>query len=194
MSMLNLIRNGQVEMAAMLAANGMKAKAIEFIPKIRKTSVEMAESSGLKNPDEYYPDFTPDEMAAAIEAANQPQPDPAIALEQAKGEVTLKVEEGKNQLAMQKMQVDAQLSQHDAELKAQGEIAKNTAELQADLQTKEADRQNALLLAQQEANLKLEMQARDQAFQLQLERERMANAQTIASMKPDPKPASAAAN
>ena len=48
----------------------------------------------------------------------------------------LEVEEGKNQLAMQKMQMDAQMSQHEAELKAQGEVAKNTAELQADLATK----------------------------------------------------------
>jgi hypothetical protein len=66
---------------------------------------------------------------------------------------------------------------------------KNQAELEADLATKEADRQNALIIEQQKAQLQLEMQAREHAFQMQLERERMANAAHIAAMKPDPKPA-----
>jgi hypothetical protein len=177
MSMLNLILNGQIGMADRLASMGMAAKAIEFIPKIRKTAVEMAESSGLKNPDEYYPDFTEDELKAAVAAANQPKPDPALALEQAKGEVQ-----------MQLKQVDAQVATQEAQLKAQGEVAKNTAELQADLQTKEADRKNTLIIEQQKANLQLEMQAREHMFQMQLERERMANAAQIAAMKPKPEP------
>jgi hypothetical protein len=164
-------------MADRLASMGMAAKAIEFIPKIRKTAVEMAESSGLKNPDEYYPDFTEDELKAAVAAANQPKPDPALALEQAKGEVQ-----------MQLKQVDAQVATQEAQLKAQGEVAKNTAELQADLQTKEADRKNTLIIEQQKANLQLEMQAREHMFQMQLERERMANAAQIAAMKPKPEP------
>jgi hypothetical protein len=178
MSMLNLILNGQIGMADRLANFGMKAKAIEFIPKIRKTAVEMAESSGLKNPDEYYPEITDPELRAMIEMANQPPPpDPAIQLEQMKG-----------QNAKELKGVDAQVSLQEAQMKAEGDVVKNRAELEADLQTKEADRQNALILAQQDAQLKLEMQARDHAFQLQLERERMANAATIAAMKPKPEP------
>jgi len=89
---------------------------------------------------------------------------------------------------MQLKQVDAQVSMQQAQLKAEGDVVKNQAELEADLATKAADRENAMVLAQQEANLKLTMQANDHAFQLQLERERMANAAHIASMKPDPKP------
>lgn len=182
MSMLNLILNGQIGMADRLANFGMKAKAIEFIPKIRKTAVEMAESSGLKNPDYYYPPITDEELAQMVEAASQPQPDPAVQLEQMKGEI-----------AKELKGVDAQVKMREAEMKAQGEVVKNQAELEADLTTKEADRQNALIIEQQKAQLQLEMQARDHAFQLQLERERMANAAHIASMKPDPQPAKGAA-
>lgn len=178
MAMLNTILNGQIGMADRLGAAGFTAKAIEFMPKIRKTAVEMAESSGLKNPDDYYPPITEDEVAKMVEQANQPPPpDPAIQLEQMKGEN-----------AKQLKQVDAQVSMQQAQLKAEGDVVKNQAELDADLATKAADRQNAMLLAQQDAQLQLQLQANDQVFQLQLERERMANAAHIASLKPDPKP------
>lgn len=178
MAMLNNILNGQIGMADRLAAGGMQGKAIEFLPKIRNTAVKLAESSGLKNPEEYYPEITDEEIEQLKQAASQPPPpDPAIQIEQMKGENARALKE-----------VDAQVATHEAQLKAQGEVAKNEAELQADLATKQADRDNALILAQQDAQLQLQLQANDHAFQLQIERERMANAAQIAAMKPDPKP------
>jgi hypothetical protein len=176
MQMLNLILNGQIGMADRLANFGMKAKAIEFFPKIRKTAVELAESSGLKNPDDYYPAITEDEIKQLKAQAEQPQPDPAVMLEQMK-----------QQGAKELKQVDAQVSMQAAELKAQGDVVKNQAELEADMQTKEADRQNALILAQQQAQLDLQKQERELAWKTwdaeqnrQLEREKMANAANIA--------------
>lgn len=178
MAMLNSIFGIQMGMTDRLGAAGMETKAIEFLPKIRNTAVKIAESSGLKNPEEYFPEVTDDEVEQLKQAASQPPPpDPAIQIEQMKGENAKALKE-----------VDAQVATHEAQLKAQGEIAKNQAELQADLATKQADRENALILAQQDAQLKLQIQANDHAFQLQLERERMANAAHIASMKPEPKP------
>lgn len=178
MAMLNSIFGIQMGMADRLGAAGMTPKAIEFLPKIRNTAVKIAESSGLKNPEEYFPEVTDEEVQKLQEAASQPPPpDPAIQIEQMKGENAKALKE-----------VDAQVAVHEAQLKAQGEITKNQAELQADLQTKEADRQNAMILAQQDAELQLALQANDHAFQLQLEREKMANASHIASMKPEPKP------
>lgn len=171
MSMLNLILNGQIGMADRLGAAGFTAKAIEFIPKIRKTAVEMAESSGLRNPGDYYPPITDEEIAKMVEQASQPPPpDPAIQLEQMKGET-------QKQLKM----VDAQVAQQQAELKAQGEVVKNEAELRADLQTKEADRQNAIAIETIKQQGEAERQQRELAFraweiqqQADLERERMA--------------------
>jgi hypothetical protein len=185
MAMLNSIFGIQMGMADRLGAAGMTPKAIEFLPKIRNTAVKIAESSGLKNPEEYFPEVTDEEVAKLQEAASQPPPpDPAIQIEQMKGEN-----------AKELKQVDAQVSMQQAQLKAEGDVVKNQAELDADLQTKEADRQNALILAQQDAQLELEKQAREFAFkrweieqQHNLERERMANAANIASMKPEPKP------
>jgi hypothetical protein len=193
MSMLNLILNGQIGMADRLANMGLKTKAIEFIPKIRKTAVEMAESSGLKNPDDYYPAITDEELAALIEQANQPPPpDPAIMLEQVKGEVAMQLKQNEGQVTLQVEQGKIEAHLRESQLNSEVQVRKEQAQLEADMMTKEADRQSALALAQQEAQIKLEMQARDHAFQMQLERERMANAAMIAAQKPEPKPAAKA--
>lgn len=171
MSMLNLILNGQIAMADRLGAAGFRAKAIEFIPKIRKTAVDMAESSGLRNPGDYYPPITDEEISAMQEQASQPPPpDPAIQLEQMKGEN-----------AKQLKSVDAQVSMQAAQLKAEGDVVKNQAELEADLQTKAADRENAIAIERIKQQGEAERQQRELAFKAwelqqtqQMERERMA--------------------
>lgn len=200
MAMLNTVLQTQIGMTDRLAGTGFASEALDFIPKIIKTATQIAESAGMKNPDSYYPQFDDAAVAQMKQQAAQPKPDPALALEEAKGKVTMQVEQGKNQLAMQKMQVDAQVSQQEAELKAQGEIAKNTAELQADLQTKQADRENAIAIEQvrQQGAVQIEamriesaerIKAAELTQQRELETARMANAAHIASMKPKPEPA-----
>jgi SpoVK/Ycf46/Vps4 family AAA+-type ATPase len=136
MAMLNTILNGQIGMADRLAQGGFRAKAIEFIPKIRKTAVEMAESSGLRNPGDYYPPITDEELAKMQEAAAQPPgPPPEVMIEQMKGE---------NAKALK--QVDAQVSMQEAEMKAQGDVVRNEAELQADMMTADAERRSKIEL------------------------------------------------
>lgn len=181
MAMLNNILNGQMAMSDRLGAAGFKAKAIEFIPKIRKAAVQIAEASGLKNPDDYYPEITEDDVAKMVEQASQPQPDPAVALEQAKGE-TAKALKG----------VDAQIAQHEAETKAQGDIVKNQAELDADLQTAAADRENAMVIEQQRQDAQRQSDERKYAFEAwkveqanTIEREKMQHTATMAANKPE---------
>lgn len=172
MAMLNTILNGQIGMADRLSVAGFKSKAIEFIPKIRKTAVEMAESSGLRNPGDYYPPITDEEIKAMVEQATQPPPpDPAIQLEQMKGENAKALKE-----------VDAQVAIHEAQLKAQGEVVKNQAELDADLQTKAADRDNAIAIEQLKQQGEMERQQRELQFKAweieqnnAMERERLAS-------------------
>ncbi len=183
MAMLHTIIDGQIGMADRLGAAGFKAKAIEFIPKIRKTAIEMAEASGLKNPDDYYPPITDQELQQMQQTAQQPPPpDPALQVEQLRGQNAEKLK-----------QVDAQVAQQGAQLKAQGDVVKNKAELEADMQTKAADRQNAIDLANVSAQLELQKQDRELAWKTwdaeqnrQLEREKMANQAEIAASKPKP--------
>jgi hypothetical protein len=193
--MLGNIMGVQEKITAGFAQAGATSHAIDMIPKIVLSATKLAESTGLKNPDQYFPTITPEEIEQLKKAASEPQPNPKIEEIKATGEVQAQLK-----------QVDAQVSMHDAQLKAQGEVAKNTAELQADLQTKEADRQNALAIeaakqASERERQQLEMLQRreeldrEYAFKMwdaeqsrQLEREKMANAQTIAAMKPKPQP------
>ena len=104
-------------------------------------------------------------------------------------------------MLMQLKGVDAQVAQQGAELKAQGEVAKNTAELQADMQTKEADRQNAIIIAREQGAIELQKQDRELQWRTwdaeqnrALEREKMMNAQALAAMKPKPEPKGQPAN
>lgn len=130
MSMLNLILNGQIGMADRLGAAGFTSKAIEFIPKIRKTAVEMAESSGLRNPGDYYPPITDDELAQMQQDASTPKPDPEVAkaqidaqtkdaqaqrehdfrMAELQSKTTLDLKAADNKLILDKYQTDGELA------------------------------------------------------------------------------------
>lgn len=130
MSMLNLILNGQIGMADRLGAAGFTAKAIEFIPKIRKTAVEMAESSGLRNPGDYYPPITDEELAQMQQDASTPKPDPEVAkaqidaqtkdaqaqrehdfrMAELQSKTTLDLKAADNKLILDKYQTDGELA------------------------------------------------------------------------------------
>jgi ribosome-associated translation inhibitor RaiA len=190
LAMLGNVLQGQLMLADRFMGAGATEDAIDMLPKIIATMTKMAESAGIKNPEDYYPEYTEDKVAQLKELAAQPKPNPEIEKVKAQGEVQKELKS-----------VDAQVSMQEAQLKAQGEVAKNQAELDADLATKEADRQNALLLAAQEQAHDLEKQNREIAFEMwkveqanQMERDRMVNAQTIAAMKPQPEPQGRPAN
>jgi hypothetical protein len=142
-------------------------KALEMLPYVRKTLVKQGEAVGIKNIDEFYPEVTPEDIEAGkeqlAEQAKQPPLELQIEeargktqamLEQQKGQTSLQVEEGKNQLAAQQ-----------AELHAQGDVVKNQAELDADLQTSAADREKEITL---------------EAMRQQIEREKIASNERIA--------------
>lgn len=83
MMMLSQVQAGQVGLAERLAATGLptaRAKAIEMIPKIFMSSEKIAESSGLKNADEYYPEFGDEDIAKMQQEMQQggQQQDPNI--------------------------------------------------------------------------------------------------------------------
>lgn len=171
------------------------AKALDMLPFIHNTVTKFAESGGLQNPELYWPEISPDEIEQGkqILAQKAQQPDPALTLEQTKQQGAQALEDKRGQTQVQLKNVDAATDQHAAQLKADGDVVKNQAELDADLQTKAADRENAVVLAQQQHAYDLDKLDRELAFkrweveqQHGLERDRMVNAQTLAAMKPAP--------
>lgn len=143
MSMLSVIKNGQMLMAQMLSQSGLSDKALEFLPKIRKTAVREAESSGLRDPEEYYPEITEEEVEQLKQAmANRPDP----------------------QMELEKMKLQAQAESE--KMKAQAAAAKEQAQMEADVVTSDRDRQNEMLM--EDKRQQLEREKLQQQFQIEL--------------------------
>jgi len=122
MAMLNVILSGQIAMADRLAGAGFAAKAIEFVPKIRETAVKLAESSGIKNPQEYYPVITEDEVAAMQAQAAQPKPDPKVQEAQIKSAEKQAEAQQDHDYRMAQLAAQSQQDQQLAQLKSQERI------------------------------------------------------------------------
>lgn len=205
-AMLNTVLQQQIAFTDRIGM-AFPEKALDMLPYIHATLTKFAESTGLQNPEMYWPDIDPQEIAAGKAKLAQPKPNPKLEEIQAQGQVQMQVKNADVQAQLQieqgKQQTQQQLNQLEAERQANTEAA----QLQADLQTKEADRQNAIVLAQQahEYNAQIEaakiasaerIKAADLEFQrekmqhdAQMAREGQAHAQTLAAMKPQPQPA-----
>ena len=133
MQMLMSIMGIQQQMAMMLAQNGFGEKALEFAPKILMAATKAAESSGLKNADEYFPKIDDQEMVAmqqeAAQAKQQPNP------EMVKAQMQTQMEQEKLQAQMQLEQVKLQANIESEKAKAQADASKEAAQMQADLAT-----------------------------------------------------------
>jgi hypothetical protein len=132
LAMLNQIILGQRAMAQELGMAGLADKALEFIPKIRTTAVRIAESAGLKNPEEYYPEFTDEDLMKAKAEAAQPKPDPKIELEKERAQADIAIQQ-------QKARVDAEADMRKFELerfKAESEIQIRRDQIAAEMQLK----------------------------------------------------------
>lgn len=169
MLMLQQVLGNQVLLADRFMASGAFDDAIDMLPKIIETMEKIAESAGIRNPEDFYPEYTEEKVAKLKQLAAQPKPNP-------------KVEEinAKAQADMQLKQVDAQVSAKESADKAQVEIVKNQAQLEGDLADAAAQRENAIVIE----TLKQDREDRRFFAKLasdeQLERERMAHTAAVA--------------
>jgi hypothetical protein len=205
LAMLGNVLQSQLMLADRFMAAGAMDDAIDMLPKIIETMTKMAESAGIKNPEDYYPEYTEEKVAKlkALAAEKAKQPSPQVQLEQMKqqgaaqqsqvdAQVTMQVEQGKNQLAQQQAMMDSEAA-----------VRREQAQLEADMITKDRDRENAIILERirQEGAERLKMmdiayQREKDANAAQLQREGMANSAGIAAqnnaaraaMKPKPQP------
>lgn len=137
MLMQNILGN-QMAAAERLAAAGMTDKAMEFIPYILNTMKKIVRASGLKAPDQYFPDITEEDIAAALQkmaqSAGQPSPD-----------------------IMAKMQLE--------EAKMAAARDKEMAQMEADVRVKEAELAKARALEEQRMQFEFTVKQEDLAFQ-----------------------------
>ncbi len=147
MSMLKVVKDDQMMMASQLSQAGFGAKAVEFIPKIRQTAIRMAESAGLKNPDDYYPEISDDEVEQMKQQASQgPQPDPRIAADLQHTQLKIQGEQASQQSDAQIATIKAQAETTKAQLEGQ------VSALKLQMAQKEAQEQDQI------AGLQLQLQ------------------------------------
>ena len=144
--MLRQVLESQLLMADRFMAAGAVDDAIDMLPKIVATMVKMAESAGLRNPTDFYPEYTEDKVAKlkqmAAERAKQPSPD------------------------MAKAQADAQLQQQ----KLAADQQNTQAKMAMDAQQSEAD----LMIRREQIAAEMELKREQLAAELSLKREQMA--------------------
>lgn len=151
MAMLNTILNVQMAMTDRLAQGGFSAQALEMVPKINLTAIKLAESAGIKNPDQFYLDLKP-EMVEQMKEEAKNRPDPEMQKEQVKAQTQL-------QLGQQQAQLDAQADQRKAQIEA--------VQMQADIEAQNKKTEVEMLQAQQ----KFEMDKELAILEFQLQRE-----------------------
>ena len=151
MSMLNQILNVQMAMTDRLAQGGFAAQALEMVPKINMTATKLAESAGIKNPDQFYLDIKP-EMLEQMKQDAANRPDPEMQKEQVKAQTQL-------QLGQQQAQLDQQADERKAQIEA--------VQMQADIEAQNRKTQAEMVQTQQKFEFDKEMALLE--FQLQRE-------------------------
>lgn len=177
LAMLNNVLATQMGLLERFAGMGLMEQGLDMLERVMKTAQKQAESSGLHNPDEYYPTYGPEDLQKMAQTIQQKasQPPIELQLEEAKGKTAMQVEQGRTQSQAQLKMAEMQIGAEADARKSQADVTKEAAQLEADLQTKAADRDNEILLEQirQEGEREKLMAAsvekdKDRALQLQI--------------------------
>lgn len=157
MAMLNQILNVQMAMTDRLAQGGFSAQALEMVPKINMTAIKLAESAGIKNPDQFYLDIKPDVLEEMKKQAANPPPPPEV--------MKIQADQQSKQAELQQrdreLMVNAQIAQQADERKAQIE----SVQMQADIEAQNRKTQAEMIQSEREFELKRELAILE--FQLQ---------------------------
>lgn len=125
------VLQSQLMLADRFMAAGAQEDAIDLLPKIIATMVKIAEAAGLRNAEDYYPEYTEEKVAKLKQMAQQAQqkPDP----EMMKAQMSAQVEQQKVQAQMQLEQAKMQANVASEQAQAQRDASKEQAQMQADL-------------------------------------------------------------
>ena len=128
MAMLNQILNVQMAMTDRLGAAGFSAQALEMVPKINMTATKLAESAGIKNPDQFYLEIKPERLEVMKQEVKS-RPDPELQKEQVKAQAQVSI-------AQEQSKLDAQADERKAGIEAvqmNADIEANNKKIEADI-------------------------------------------------------------
>lgn len=155
----------QQGLADRFIATGMLDDAIDMLPKIVRTMEKMAESAGIRNPEDFYPEYTQEKVQQLKQMAKQraAQPDPKVQIEQAKLQADMERGQAEMQMDAQKNAQDVQLQQE----KTQADIILQREKMAGEIQLK---REQMMM----EIQLKREQLAAELTLKKQLSEQEMA--------------------
>jgi hypothetical protein len=165
MSMLNTILGVQMMMTDRLANGGFLPQALDMIPKVNTTAIKLAESAGIKNPEQFFLDIKPEMLEQMKAQASQPKPSP----EEIKAQTQL-------QIAQQQAELDRQGDERKAQIEAvqaQADIATQDRKMQAEMAKSQQqfafDKEMAILEFQLQRELKMaELEMKRQMHEQQM--------------------------
>lgn len=139
-------------------AAGLFEQALDMTQRAMKTAQRIAESAGIKNPDEYFPTVGPEELQKMAKTIKQKmsQPPMELQLEQAKAQTQKEIASNDAQMQAQLKQAEMHFAAQAEQQKAQAAVTREAAQLQADLQTGEAERRNQLVIEAQKQQFERE--------------------------------------
>lgn len=155
MAMLNNVLQSQLALLDRFAGVGFDREALTLLPRIRRTLIKIAESAGIRNPDQFYPEIDDMQLEQMAQGAAQKrsQPPEAVVIEQMRLAHAEK---------MEGVKIEAQ--KYAEQMKAEGNTIKERAQLEADLLVKKAERDNDILLEQERSAVKREQIASQHAI------------------------------
>lgn len=109
--MLRSVLETQFALADRFMQSGAINDAIDMLPLIIQTMEKMAESAGIRNPEDFYPDYTEDKVKQLKALADQKasQPDPKVQSDMAKAQADIQTDRMKLQAEAQHSQMEFQL-------------------------------------------------------------------------------------
>lgn len=124
LAMLSRILQTQLMMADRFQASGAMEDAIDLLPKILATMVKMAEAAGIRNPEDFYPEYTEDKVAQlkALAAERAKQPSPEVLKEQAKIQAQMQMKQVDVQAQGEKERLQAEYNNAEKEMAAQYQL------------------------------------------------------------------------
>lgn len=140
MAMLNTVLANQVALTDKFATGGFVQQALEMLPKVVTTMKKIAESAGLRNPDDFYPDITPQVLQGMAQQAQQmaSRPDPKMQIEQMKAQANMQIQQSEFQSNQIRVQAEIEKSKAEAQIKI----------IEAEAKAREADMKQQLAAAQ----------------------------------------------
>jgi len=169
LAMLTRILETQQVLSERFMMAGAAEEAIDMLQKILQTMVRMAETAGIKNPEDYYPEYTEEKIAELKQKMQEKaqQPDPKASAEQAKAQADLEMSQQKMQadmqMAQQKMQFDAQVKQMEMQAQAQGR--------EQEMQIKREQLVAEMELKREQLQAELDLKREQMFAEMQLKRE-----------------------